>query len=97
MKELAMAIIREYIDTYLFEPAINWPRYEFNVRSYSRWAAYEILGRISCCIFECNPIRIISEFVDEMDEYLEMSVFRDVRLVYSTAKETAEELGALFV
>ena len=97
MNELAMSIVREYIDTYLFEPQINWPKYEFNVRSYSRWAAYEILGRIANYMSTCDPVIVISEFMDEMDEYLEMSELREVRLLYSTARETAEESGALFV
>ena len=40
---IAISTIKNYIDTYLFEPKSNWPEDEFAARSYSRWAADYIL------------------------------------------------------
>lgn len=46
MNEAETMIIMRYIEEYLFEPGINWPKKEFDIRSYSRWVAYEILELI---------------------------------------------------
>lgn len=46
MYDVAISVIQEYIDEYLFIPAINWPDNEFNIRCYSRWAADELIFRM---------------------------------------------------
>lgn len=43
MNDVAVSITMRYIDENLFEPQFKWPKIEFARRSYSRWAAYEIL------------------------------------------------------
>ena len=46
MNEVAICKIMSYIENNLFEPGYLWDKHIFKERSYSRWAAYEILERI---------------------------------------------------
>lgn len=97
MKEEAIAIIQDYMNQCLFEPNLDWPGYEFDYRIYSRWAANEILDRISSCRKGLDPIIIIGQFMDEMDDYSEMSDDRNQQFIFIVARETAEDIGLLFV
>lgn len=96
MNKLAVSVIQEYIDKYLFEPRSNWPTYEFNVRSYSRWAANEIIERIQNDS-DRSPVSIISEFIREVDLYSEKTPTNQSQLIFSVAKETAIDIILLFL
>lgn len=96
MNELAVSVIQEYINKYLFEPRSNWPMYEFNVRSYSRWAANEIIGRIQNDS-DRSPVNVISEFIREVDLYSEKTPTNQSQLIFSVAKETAIDIILLFL
>lgn len=96
MNEVAISVIREYMDECLFKPAINWPKCEFNRRTYSRWAAAEILKRIEKNP-EIDPIDILSQFANEVDDYSEVSDDRNTQFIFVAAREMAEELALLFV
>lgn len=96
MNEVVTTIIQEYIDKYLFEPASTWPKHEFNLRTYSRWAANELLERVKNRKSE-SPIDTIGEFIDEMDNYSEVGDDKYTRLIFAIARETAEEIALLFV
>lgn len=96
MNELAVSVIQEYIDEYLFEPRSNWCKYEFNVRSYSRWAANEIIERIRNDS-ERSPVNIISEFIREVDLCCEKTPTNQAQLIFEVAKETATDIVLLFL
>ena len=96
MNELAVSVIQEYIDKYLFEPRSNWPKYEFNVRSYSRWAANEIIERIQNDS-DRSPVNIISEFIREVDLCSEKTPTNQSQLIFAVAKETAIDIILLFL
>lgn len=97
MKEAAVLAIQEYIDEYLFEPRINWPKEEFIRRSYSRWAADEILARIENDTEHQNPLDIIEKFMNDMDRYAELSDDRESYPIFVIAREEAEEIAFLFL
>lgn len=97
MKEQAVLAIQEYIDLYLFEPKITWPELEFTRRSYSRWAANEILERIKKDEYGRNPLDIIEEFMNEMDQYSELNNDHSVYSIFIVAKEEAEDIAFLFL
>lgn len=97
MKEVAVSVIQEYIDEYLFEPSITWPDSEFNRRSYSRWAAEEILSRVIQEPSNRDPLDIIEEFANEMDRYLDYSDDKAIYFIFIVAKETAEDVAFLFL
>lgn len=101
MEEVVLDI-QKYIDQYLFEPRITWPKYEFSIRCYSRWAANEILNRI---VEESMKLpqfitgreprtssSIIKEFIDEMDYYSELNDGKNQR-IFNIAKCTAIDIN----
>lgn len=97
MKEAIVSALQEYIDEYLFEPGKNWPKEEFNRRSYSRWAANEIMERLLREMDIRDPLDIIEEFSDEMDRCLDLSENRDIYFIFIVAKETADDIAFLFL
>lgn len=88
-------VIEEYISEYLFPPCFNWPEEEFKRRTYSRWAATEILERIR--IDDRDPLDVIEEFSNEMDRYFELSDGYDNYYIFIVAKETADDIAYLFL
>lgn len=94
--ETAVSIIKEYVDRHLFSPSFSWPKDEFEKRSYSQWAACEIINRIMDKPFEM-PICIIESFICEMAMYACYGEDEHRSLIFQTAVETAEELILLFV
>lgn len=78
MNELAESvhIINNYIEEYLPAPDIQWPKAQFEERSYSRWAAYELMERVIneasllpyhiTGIEEKSTVEIIEDFIYEM-------------------------------
>lgn len=97
MNEIAISIINEYINDCYFEPKQNWPEYEFRRRSISRWAADEILNRIRETPESHNAVDIIEDFIDEMDNFIDLSDDRERSFIFQVAKEAAEDIGILFV
>lgn len=107
--EAAVSILQYYIDEHFFEPRSNWPKDYFRGRSYSRWAAYELQGRI---IEESlrlpphltitgreqkTPIEIVEEFISEMDYFSEINDNRSSQFMFSIARETARRILDLFL
>jgi hypothetical protein len=107
MYEIAVSVIQDYMDECLFEPTAKWPEEEFNTRSYERWAGNEILERITkeSMIFpdysSVNPTKsiysIIEDFIDEMEHQAHTTDNKKHHLIFSTARDTAIEIGLLFV
>ena len=91
MNEEAVQVIIDYIDEYLFEPYANWPKNWFNQRTYSRWAANEILGLVID-----NPLTppsmVIDEFLVKMSYYSCVSENQNISIIFSTAVDTAENI-----
>lgn len=88
MYDEAIYIVRKFIDVhvggYKCDKYPIWPKNEFDTKSYSRWAADEILGRImdeslkpppyvSGCYQE-DVTDIIKGFIAEMDICLENAI-----------------------
>lgn len=96
MYELEVETIQDYIDQCLFEPDYRWPKLEFERRSYSRWAASEILNRVQAEKDGRKVIDIIKEFLWEMDCHSEIDYDRHVAFIFETARETAEDISFLF-
>lgn len=106
MNQVAISIVQEYADENFFEPLKNWPKNEFIRRSYSRWALQEILSRLMeqedilpwDTFFRMrSPIEVISEFIDELDSYVEISRDEKTRLIFSIARDSAEDALCLFL
>ena len=96
MNEAAAAVIVDYIEDALFEPAKNWPDTWFIQRSYERWAAGEILTRVLD-----NPtmpaIPIIESFMIQMLIFSSKTKDTKGPNIFTIAKETAEDILLLFV
>lgn len=95
MNDVSVSVIQAYIDECLFDPKRNWPDCEFLRRSYSRWAANEVLRRVQNS--NENPLYIFDEFIAELEDYADQSEDKSVRFIFDTAKETIEDLALLFV
>lgn len=107
MNESAILAIQKYMDEYLIEPGSNWPKYYFNQRSYSRWAAYEVQKRIIDEALRLpphitgreprTPVDIIWGFISEMDNFSGISDNVHSQLIFSIAKDTAVDILYLFL
>ena len=96
MNEIAIDIVLDYIDHELFEPDYKWPDHIFEHRTYSRWAAYEILERIMDHPYD-NPDILIEQFWFEICSVLNDDLDSKKEEMFSIAKETIEDIGRLFV
>ena len=91
MDERAISVIEDYMFD-LFEPGRNWPKYEFNKRSYERWAAKEILKRIQQHP-EIPAINLVEEYVLMTDEF--SGIEHDERndsFIFSVAHDVATDI-----
>lgn len=96
MIAIAVEIIQKYIQEHLFEPSTSWSKYEFQKRSYSQWAAYEIINRIMDNPLDA-PVDTIEKFIVEMAFYACYGEDEHRSWIFQTAAETAEEIILLFV
>ena len=91
MDERVISAIEDYMFD-LFEPGRNWPKYEFNKRSYERWAAKEILKRIQQHP-EIPAINLVEEYVLMTDEF--SGIEHDERndsFIFSVANDVATDI-----
>lgn len=96
MNEVAIDIVLNYIDRSLFEPDHKWPDYIFEHRTYSRWAAYEVLERIMDHPYD-DPSIVIEGFWFEICSILNDDLDPKKQKMFSIAKQTIEDIGRLFV
>ena len=96
MNEIAIQEVKLYIEECLFEPRYNWPADIFEERSYSRWAAFEIIQRLMDQPF-VSPILIIEGFMYEMASrsHIEEDLSKDH--MFQIARDTAEDILCLFL
>lgn len=95
-KRIAEITIKEYRDQYLFMPKMNWPKCEFDLRTYSRWAADEILNRLNEKP-SVGVINIIQGFMEELDHCMDLSDNWTVVRIFRIAREAAEDILKLFL
>lgn len=98
----ALSVIRRYLDERLPEPTNPRAINEFKERTYSRWAANEILCRIMdeelklpyhiSGLEQRVPIEVVKEFIDELYTAWELTKKKDQKFVYSCALYTAEDI-----
>jgi hypothetical protein len=65
MNDEAVITVLRYLEECLFEPMKDWPKEEFERRSYERWAAYEIVESLMDHPF-ATADTVISEFIVKM-------------------------------
>lgn len=102
----ALAVVRRYSDEKLPVATNARPKsHVFDERSYSRWAADEILERIMeeelklpyhiSGLEQRVPIEIVKEYIDELYMAWESTTNKKRKYMYSTAMHTAEEILSL--
>lgn len=82
MDNVSVVSIMNYMDEYRFEPKITGSKEEFKCRSYSRWAADEIL----CSIME-HPFHSITDIIEGF-------IFK---MLYFSYIEKGDEKGSRFI
>lgn len=95
--EVALEVIQEYIDEFLFEPDLHWPEYEFSKRSSERWAAYELMYHLKQHWNEAPAVDLIIRFIGKMDLYSELNEDSLPSYCFITARETANDILYLFL
>lgn len=88
-------IIHNYINKNLFAPVCDWSEYEFRRRCYERWAANEILKRVTETP-ETTPFFVILYFRYQMDVLSTVREDSDAEFIFITARDTADEIISLF-
>lgn len=96
MNDEAIETIEDYYYQCLFEPNRRWPKLEIKRRCYERWAAEEILERIKD-LKVVSATEVIERFMKELQSYLDLEQNEAVEFVFTTALETAEDIGSLLV
>lgn len=95
--EEIVQMIQDYIDELNARPPErNWPEYWFKQKSYSIWVGSEILKKVKAEPHS-NPLDVIEKFVNELDYYSTLSKNYEFRMIFSIAKDTAEDIGDMFV
>jgi len=92
MNDEAITTILRYMDECLFELEDTWPIDDFEKRSYSRWAATEIIAALLN-----RPLDwawgVIDEFIIEMLYFAHLTKENNRKFIF--AIEVAEEIQAL--
>ena len=95
MNELEILLVQRYIDEYLFEFKQAWPKTAFIERSQARWAAYEIIERLTTCPFN-PPEEIVEMFMLEMMQYSYVAKNEETSNLFRIAGDTAHDILCLF-
>lgn len=91
MEENALVAVQNYIDENLFSGTNKWSDYEFDKRSYERWAAYEILKLIAN-MSDYDAFLTTLYFMHHMDAFANMCEKKETMFMFLTARDTAEEI-----
>lgn len=94
MNDLEILLIQRYIDEYLFEFKHPWPKKAFDKRSQERWAAYEIIGRLTELPFT-PPEEVIETFMFEMMQYSYVAKNKEAADLFLVARDTAHDILCL--
>src|SRR5574344_1779610 len=93
---MAIDIVQEYYDECLFEPGKKWPIDEFELRTYGRWIATEIILALKADPMT-PPLMIIEEIVNKMKKFCYVPEDTKQSLMFAIAKDTAEDIARLFL
>ena len=93
---IAIDIVQEYYNECLFEPGKKWPIDEFELRTYGRWVATEIIRALKADPMT-PPLMIIEEIVDKMEKFCYVTEDTEQSLMFAIAKDTAEDIARLFL
>lgn len=91
MDPLLFSKVVNYMDEALFEPQPNWPLYHFEERSYSRWAATEIITALMDRPLD-PPDIVVEEFLLKVTLMASITEDSKKRHIFSVAKEIAEDI-----
>lgn len=107
MDDRNVLLIQRYMDEHLRNPDIKWPKSEFELHTYQRWAANEILERFMeeamklpphiTGIESQSPAEIIETFMHELDYYSDESKTIRGQLMFSIARDEARSILDLFL
>ena len=84
--EQTLRTVKFVIDKFHFTNS-DWHTYDFKTKSYTKWAANELLIRLEDNK-DVPPLIIIVDFIDEMDKYSDVNDCTKYR--FSIARETAQ-------
>lgn len=96
MISTAISVVVDYMDDCLFMPSHNWPEYHIQERSYSRWAAKELIRRFTISNDD-PPLVIIEKLISDLDEYSETSINSEFQMIFTMGREAIKEISYLFV
>lgn len=91
MNEIAIKEVMDYIENDLFEPGTSWPNHIFEERSYSRWAAYEIIQRLMDRPLD-PPEITIEEFIFDMESYYAITENPRIEHIFSIAADIGKNI-----
>lgn len=101
MYDKAVQVIQDYIDDNLFV-IDTYPRYIFDERSRSRWAANEIIVRIldeSTSLPEHitgrepkTPRDIVRNFIEDLEHYICIGDNREIQRIFAIARDTSNDI-----
>lgn len=94
MNDEAVTTIFRYLEEYLFEPMKNWPKDEFEKRSYERWAAYEIIESLMDNPFTTADM-VIDEFILKMICFANLA--KEKKQQFILAIDVAETIQSLLI
>lgn len=94
MNDEAVIKIFRYLERYLFEPMKNWPKDEFEKRSYERWAAYEIIESLMNNPFTTADT-VIDEFILKMISFAHLAKEQKQQFIF--AIDAAENIRSLLM
>lgn len=87
----AATVIHSYIDDCLFPPEGNWPKSFFLERSYSRWAALEILAEVVSKDY-IPALTVAKEFLGKVNKALFSDGEKSVQFIFRVARNVAEDI-----
>lgn len=106
MDERDIVKLEEYADKYFPEPSATWPKNDFDLRAYSRWAVDELLERMMheamklpehiSGVEQKSAVEIIREFMDETQAAYFESRSIDRKSIFFIAMDTARTILDLF-
>lgn len=94
MYQLEAEMILKYIEEYLPMIESTFQKEAVKERSYSRWAAYEVVERLMDHPFD-PPQTIVDAFLLELLYYSNMSKSEQQKSMWTTAIDTLEDISCL--
>ena len=97
MDDRDVALIEEYIQQCTVDVEDDYGSYYFDLHSYSRWAANEVLQRVICEAMKLPPhisgkesltlLDVVETFIDEMDYYAYLIQSERAKEIFSIARD----------